>query len=262
MYAECYPKVQVKITESISWSDTFGLLKRGEIHLGQNLLRAAQPGDARLSNQPLKAIDLMAASHEPLPLDKAGQIEVERLTLFPLLLWIRASLRAVPSMLPAASRASSPTLCSKPDAAHLAGDGRRRHGVVVAPSAVPVNRCTPLHAAASAPRGVRASRWPFSRMPAVLSPGYVPRHCERLAQARGQVFPITRPSKLVAEEPIQRTRASRRGKSGRPDKTAERCQGHELEAPRAIEEREQAPRAGLQSQPRPFSGGQTHYFLG
>ena len=39
-YAERYPNVQVKLIEAIAWSDTLGMLERGEIHLGQNLLRA------------------------------------------------------------------------------------------------------------------------------------------------------------------------------------------------------------------------------
>ena len=44
-YAQRYPNVQVKLTEAVAWSDTLGMLERGEIHIGQNLLRAVAPGD-------------------------------------------------------------------------------------------------------------------------------------------------------------------------------------------------------------------------
>ena len=53
-YAQRYPDVQVKLIEAIAWSDTLGMLERGEIHLGQNLLRAVQPDDPRIAGQPLR----------------------------------------------------------------------------------------------------------------------------------------------------------------------------------------------------------------
>ena len=58
-YAERYPNVQVKLIESIAWSDTLGMLERGEIHLGQNLLRAVPPADTRFANHPLEVVELL-----------------------------------------------------------------------------------------------------------------------------------------------------------------------------------------------------------
>jgi DNA-binding transcriptional LysR family regulator len=52
-YAERYPNVQVKLIEALGWPDILGMLERGEIHLGQNLLRAVQPGDPRFASHPL-----------------------------------------------------------------------------------------------------------------------------------------------------------------------------------------------------------------
>ncbi len=254
VYAERYPKVQVKITESISWPDTLGLLKRGEIHLGQNLLRAAQPGDARLSNQPLEAIDLLAASHEPLPLDKAGQIEVERLALFPLLLLDPSFVSR--RTFDAACRLAGiePNIVFESRTPHtLLAMAERRHGVVVVPSAVPVNRYA-LHAARVTHRG-ELLREPLAIfwMPAVLSPA-MPRHfasslrstCAR--SSRSRVRQNSHPGALSSAP-----RASRRGKSGRPAKTANGVKAYEQEAPSWRSRNVNKPAsAGLQSQPRPF----------
>lgn len=44
-YADRYPNVQVKLIEALGWPETAAMLECGEIHLGQNLLRAVQPGD-------------------------------------------------------------------------------------------------------------------------------------------------------------------------------------------------------------------------
>src|SRR5882757_3268986 len=62
-YARQYPNVQVKLIEVLGWPDTAGMLERGEIHLGQNLLRAVQPKDPRFKSHRLEAIDLLAACH-------------------------------------------------------------------------------------------------------------------------------------------------------------------------------------------------------
>jgi len=49
-YAERYPKVQVTLIEAVAWSDTLRMFESGEIHLGQNLLRAVPGGDYRFAN--------------------------------------------------------------------------------------------------------------------------------------------------------------------------------------------------------------------
>ena len=53
VYARDYPNVQVRLTEVLGWPDTVAMLERGEIHLGQNLVRAVQPGDLRFGSRPL-----------------------------------------------------------------------------------------------------------------------------------------------------------------------------------------------------------------
>jgi DNA-binding transcriptional LysR family regulator len=84
-FTQRYPNVQVKVIEAIAWSDTLGMLERGEIHLGQNLLRVVQPDDPHFASHPLEAVDLLAASHAPLMLGKSGAIEIAHLASQPLL---------------------------------------------------------------------------------------------------------------------------------------------------------------------------------
>src|SRR5882757_3219715 len=62
-YGGQYPNVHVKLIEVLGWPDTAGMLERGVIHLGQNLLRAVQSNDPRFKSHPLEAIDLLAACH-------------------------------------------------------------------------------------------------------------------------------------------------------------------------------------------------------
>jgi DNA-binding transcriptional LysR family regulator len=46
-YTSRYPNVEVRLFEALGWPETVAMLERGEIHLGQNLLRAVRSGDLR-----------------------------------------------------------------------------------------------------------------------------------------------------------------------------------------------------------------------
>src|SRR5579859_6480566 len=85
VYAERYPNVQVKLFEAIG-TETLAMLERGEVHLGQHLAYAVQPGDLRFGKQPLESVELLAACHPPLLIGKAGAIDIRRLAPYPLLL--------------------------------------------------------------------------------------------------------------------------------------------------------------------------------
>ena len=84
-YRERYPNVHVKVVEAIAWSDTLGMLERGEIHLGQNLLRAVSPGDPRFAAHSLEAVDVLAAARERLAVSGRGGFDIGRLAPHPLL---------------------------------------------------------------------------------------------------------------------------------------------------------------------------------
>lgn len=201
-YAKRYPNVQVKLIEAIGWSDTLGMLERGEIHLGQNLLRAVQPGDLRFAHHRLETVDLLATCQAPLPLGKTGAIEIARLASYPLLMLDTSFV----------SRRTFDTAC------HLAGVeanivfesrtphtllamAEKGHGVAIVPSALRIDRyrlwialvtyrgkplCEPL-----------AIFWDKRRP----LPSYATAFCAMLAEYAREVFPISRPSvpKIVAK---------------------------------------------------------------
>jgi DNA-binding transcriptional LysR family regulator len=113
-YTQRYPNVQVKVIEAIAWSDTLGMLERGEIHLGQNLLRVVQPDDPRFASHPLEAVDLLAAS--PCAADaRKERSDRDRPPRQPSrsLCWIPAFYPAAPSTPPAVWQASRPISFSR-----------------------------------------------------------------------------------------------------------------------------------------------------
>jgi DNA-binding transcriptional LysR family regulator len=187
--------VQVKLMEAIAWSDTLGMLERGEIHLGQNLLHAVQPGDPRFANHPLEAVDLLAACHEPLMFGKSGSIEIARFAAYPLLVLDTSFV----------SRRNFDATCRLADIeANIVFESRtphtllamaeRGHGVAIVPSAVRIDRY-PLRIARVTYRG-KPLREPMAvfwdkRRPL---PSYATAFCAMLAEYVREVFPISRPS--------------------------------------------------------------------
>jgi DNA-binding transcriptional LysR family regulator len=85
-YSERYPNVRIVLTEAIGWSDVEGLLERGDVHLGQNLLHALPPNDTRFARDELEPVDLLAVCTRSRKLGKGKAIEIERLAEHPLLL--------------------------------------------------------------------------------------------------------------------------------------------------------------------------------
>ena len=194
-YARRYPNVQVKLTEAISWSDTLGMLERGEIHIGQNLLRAVAPGDPRFANHPLEGVDLLAACHAPLALGKRGAIEIAHLAPHPLLLLDTtfASRRTFDATCRLAGVEPSVTFESRTPHTLLAM-AEKGHGVAIIPSAVRVARY-PLRIVRVTYLG-KPLREPLAlfwdkRRPL---PSYATAFCAMLAQRVREVFPISRPS--------------------------------------------------------------------
>jgi DNA-binding transcriptional LysR family regulator len=75
-FAGHYPNVQVKLVEVLGWPETVAMLERGEIHLGQNLVRAVQPGDPRFGTHPLEPVDLLAAAHPRMLTGESETMEI------------------------------------------------------------------------------------------------------------------------------------------------------------------------------------------
>ena len=209
-YAERYPDVQVKVIEAIGWSDTLGMLERGEINLGQNLLRAVQPGDPRFANHPLEAVDLLAACHEPLTLGRTGAIEIARLATHPLLVLDTSfvSRRTFDAVCRLAGIEVNIAFESRTPHTLLAM-AERGHGVAIVPSAVRIHRYA-LRAVRVTYRG-ESLREPLAifwdkRRPL---PRYATAFCELLAEHVRKVFPITRPSEPKVAATAKRAKAQR-----------------------------------------------------
>ena len=212
-YAGRYPDVQVKLVEALGWPDTAEMLERGEVHLGQNLLRAVQPGDLRFGCHPLEAVDLLAACHPSLLPDPGETIEISRLAPYPLLL-LDGSF-AFRRNFDAACRLAgfAPSIRFESRGPHtLLAMAEAGHGVAVIPSALRTDRHA-LRIVGLTYRG-KPLREPLAvfwdkRRPL---PRYATAFCEMLAEHMRKVFPITRPSesKAVAKTGLSRSSRPRR----------------------------------------------------
>ena len=194
-YAQRYPNVQVKLVERNAWSDTLSMLERGEIHLGQNLLRAVQPGDPRFANRPLEAVELLAACHGALTIGKSGAIDLARLAAHPLLVVDTSFVSRRTFDATCRLAGIEPNIVFESRTPHtLLAMAERGHGVAIVPSAVQIDRyalrivrVTYLGKALREPLAVFWER----RRPL---PRYAVAFCELLAEHVREVFPISRPS--------------------------------------------------------------------
>jgi DNA-binding transcriptional LysR family regulator len=209
-YAGRYPNVQVKLIEVLGWPETVAMLERGEIHLGQNLLRAVQPGDHRFGTHPLAAVDLLAAAHPQLMLSGPGEtMEITDLAPYPLLLLDGSFVFR--RNFDAACRLAGfqPNIRFESRGPHtLLAMAERGHGVAVIPSALRTDRHA-LRIVGLTYRG-KPLREPLAifwdkRRPV---PRYAAGFCEMLAEHMRKVFPITQPTVLKARTP--RPRRSRK----------------------------------------------------
>jgi len=195
-----FPKVQVKLIEAIAWSDTLGMLERGEIHLGQNLLRAVPPGDPHFANHPLEMIDLLAACPQSLKpqsvqLGKSGTIEIARLAGFPLLVLDTSfvSRRIFDATCSLAGIEANIVFESRTPHTVLAM-AERGNGVAIVPSAVQVDRyrlrVVRVTYQGNALREPLAIFWDKRRP----LPAYATGFCRMLAAHAREIFPISGPS--------------------------------------------------------------------
>lgn len=189
-YRERYPKVQVTVVESISWPDTLGMLERCEIHLGQNLLRAVDPGDARFTAHPLEVVDLLAASAAPFAGSARRGLEIERLAAQPLLVLDSSfvSRRTLDTTCRLAGFTPSITFESRTPHTLLAM-AEQGHGIAIVPSAVQTSRYT-LHVVGITYRGERLrERLALFRDTRRALPAYATAFCTMLTSYAREVLP-------------------------------------------------------------------------
>jgi DNA-binding transcriptional LysR family regulator len=192
--------------------DTLAMLERGEIHLGQQLVHAAQPGDRRFASHLLQPVELLAACHPSLKLGKGGAIEIERLAPYPLLLLEGYIFRRT---FDAACRLAGlePNIKFESRAPHtLLAMAESGHGVAIIPSALRTHRYV-LRIVRVTYRGEQLRElltifWDKRRP----LPRYAAAFCEMLAEHMRAVFPISRPSEPKAGTAGKRgaTRGTRR----------------------------------------------------
>jgi DNA-binding transcriptional LysR family regulator len=84
-YAKRYPRVQVKLIESVG-ADTLTMLDRGEIDLCISLLDLAGAGKRNLSAHPVPPLELVAAYHSSFQFKHGESVDIGRITSHPLLL--------------------------------------------------------------------------------------------------------------------------------------------------------------------------------
>jgi DNA-binding transcriptional LysR family regulator len=196
-YARRYPKVQVKLTESIGWADTVRMLDRGEVQLGQNL-RSAAGKDQRFASYALAPIDLLAACGSTLALGNDGKVEIAQLTPYPLLLLDNSY--AFRRNFDAACHVAGlePEIAYESRTPHtLLAMAESGHGVAVIPSGLRTDRHR-LHIVAVTYRGKPlrehlAIYWDKRRP----LPRYATDFCAMLAAHMREVFPISKPTKFA-----------------------------------------------------------------
>jgi len=193
-YAQRFPNVQVKVFEAVG-SDTLAMLERGEVHLGQHMARAVQPGDRRFASHPLEAVELLAACHPSLTIGKGEAVDIRQLASYPLLLEDAAFVFR--RTFDAACRLAGlePNIVFESRAPHtLLAMAEAGEGVAIIPSALRTHRYA-LRIVGLTYQG-RPLREPLAifwdqRRPL---PRYATVFCQMLAEHVRKVFPITRPS--------------------------------------------------------------------
>ncbi|MBK1661934.1 LysR family transcriptional regulator [Paracraurococcus ruber] len=198
-YAAQYPKVQVKLTEVLGWPATAAKLERGEIHLGQNLIGAVPPDDARFACRPLEPVDLLAAFGPSILRESRGEIEIGQLAQYPLL--VVDTDHVFRRHFDAACRLAGiqPNITFESRAPHtLLAMAENGHGVAIIPAALRTDRYN-LRITAIVYRGE-----PVRVQPAIYwdkrrsLPRYAEAFCDMLGAYMREVFPITRPTELSA----------------------------------------------------------------
>jgi DNA-binding transcriptional LysR family regulator len=192
-YAEYFPNVEVKLTDTTGPADVFARLESGDLHMGIGLLRSVQADTLGIDCFPLPPVEFFAAGHASLALGVAGRIEVAELARFPLLL-LAPSFEVRRSFDDACRAAGlEPRIFMESRLSHtLLALAEAGHGVAIGPSTLPVHRYR-LRVA----RVVREGE-PLQEPLAVMwnghrpLPRYARQFCEMLDAYMREVFPALR----------------------------------------------------------------------
>jgi DNA-binding transcriptional LysR family regulator len=201
-YAARFPDVEIKLTEAVG-TEPFAKLERGELHLIISYLQLMELESHEFDSFPLPPLDFLAVGHPSLPLGPGHDIEINRLTQFPLLLLDPSY--GVRRTFDAGCRLAGiqPRVLIESRSPHtLLSMAEAGHGVAIVPSVLPTHRYR-LRIAR-----VTYRRKPLRGMLSVLSdrrrilPAYGKEFCSFLHAYMREVFPISQPT---ASEPPRRT---------------------------------------------------------
>ena len=193
-YAARFPNVEIRLSEAIG-RDLSAKLERGEIHLAVGFLQGAQAEHHEFESFPLASIEFLAASHASLRLGTAGDIEINNLGPYPLLLmetgfYVRQTFDAACRL-----AGLKPQIFLESRTPHaLLAFAEAGHGVAIVPSVLPTHRYR-----------LRISRITHRRRPLQeqlsvfwnrrrVLPQYAKDFSEFLGAYMREVFPISRPS--------------------------------------------------------------------
>lgn len=192
-YRERYPNVNVTVIEAIAWPETLGMLERGEIHLGQNLLRAVNPKDKRLVAHPLEVVDVLAAARAPLAASRQGGLDIGSLAPHPLLVLDTSFVSRRTFDATCRLAGVEPNIVFESRTPHtLLAMAEHGHGIAVVPSAVQVNRYA-LNVIGVTYRGEPLrERLAVFRDARRSLPPYAAAFCSMLADYAREVLPLSR----------------------------------------------------------------------
>jgi DNA-binding transcriptional LysR family regulator len=214
-YARRYPNVQVKLTEA-GGADTLPMLERGEVHLGMFLLRALPRDDHHFGSCPLAPVEVLAACHPSVQIQRGSLIDVTRLASHPLLLMdtsfgVRRTFDAVCRL----AGLKPDVLLESRSPSNLLALAEAGHGVAIIPSIVPTHRYA-LRTVCIAHEGKPIREplgvvWDKRR----VLPRYAQDFAELIAAHVPKRFPITPLSVPVADDATKRRRRGERQGAGR-----------------------------------------------
>ena len=217
LYAERYPRIEVKITEGTG-SEILTMLERGEIHLGQNLLHAVKLNEQHFGSLPLGSVELLAVCHPSTPLGPHRTIEVADLAGFPLLLLDTGF--GFRRAFDAASRMAGlkPTILFESRNPHtLLALAEAGHGIAIVPSQLQCRRYKLRIVGLTHRRRVLQEPLTISWDKRRPLPRFATDYCVMLAAHMRETFPVTRPTEPVSAgtERSQRVRARPKAKHPR-----------------------------------------------
>ena len=195
-YAARRPKVEIRLTEAAG-PGLLAMLERGELHVCITTRQAMQVDMRDFDSFELPPIELLAASHGALRIDKHGSVDIARLADHPLLLletnfFVRTAFDAACRL--AGFRPKTFMESRTPHT--LLALAEAGHGVAVVPSVLPMHRYRLRIARITHRR--RPLRQPLQVLwdKRRMLPPYARDFCEALAAHMREVFPISRPRGL------------------------------------------------------------------